>query len=252
MQLREVSFIFSFFLSLTLFKMKLSHQYARLTLRILHCLGAIFGSFALLYELFIQHKISYSICYAFYLLVTGAILYLLFARKRPNRRFAYGTFCAMSFVTLLFFLIDVYESVTVVSEMINELVGHIEQNKEINPSIIVMVKISKLVFIYLRLYLLNYKLYRCCSINDEKHTSENFRSFQLKYPDTCGNIQFSDAKSCVPFIRNQRNFMIFLDCIRIICGLVLLILLWKYVKDEYKDLSNEPMNFSGISGECST
>jgi len=125
--------------------MKISHRQIRLFLRILYCLGAFFGIFVFIYELFIQHSILYTICYLCYLIVTGAVLYLLFARKRPNSRFAYGTFYALCFVTVLFFLSYIYESVTIVSDMTNELIGHIEENKELNPPIIVMIKLSKLV-----------------------------------------------------------------------------------------------------------
>ncbi|CAF4239333.1 unnamed protein product, partial [Rotaria sordida] len=94
----------------------------------------------------------------------------------------------------------------------------------------------------------------CCSINNEKHTKENFEIFQIKYPDTCGTIEFNDAKSCLPFIRNQRNLMIFLDFITIIFRILTLILLWKYIKDEYNDNNNndEPMNSIHFDGEYST
>jgi len=125
--------------------MKISHRHILFILRILHCLGIFFGAFVFIYELFVQRSIPQSICYACYLPVTTAILYLLFARKRPTRKFAYGTIYAMTFVTVLFFLSYIYESVTLVSQMTNELIGHIEQNKDINPSMIVMIKISKLV-----------------------------------------------------------------------------------------------------------
>jgi predicted PurR-regulated permease PerM len=127
--------------------MKISHRQIRLILRILYCLGAFFGSFVFIYEIFIRRSITYSICYASYFLVTAAILYLLFARKRPTRRFAYGTFYAMCFVTVLFFLSYIYESATMVSDMTNELIDHIEHDKEINPFMIPMITISKLVYI---------------------------------------------------------------------------------------------------------
>jgi hypothetical protein len=51
----------------------------------------------------------------------------------------------MCFVTVLFFLSYIYESATLVSHMRNELIGHIEQNKELNPPILVIIKLSKLV-----------------------------------------------------------------------------------------------------------
>ncbi|CAF3918081.1 unnamed protein product, partial [Rotaria sp. Silwood1] len=136
------------------------------------------------------------------------------------------------FVTILFFLSDIYESLTIVSQIIKELIGHIEQNKDISPSIKAIIEVSK-----------------CCSINDEKHTKENFQNFQTKYPDTCGNILFDDAKSCLPFIRNQRSLMIFVDCITIIFRVLTLFLLWKYIKDEYNDHNNdESMNLSHVDG----
>ncbi len=125
--------------------MKISHRQIRLLLRILYCLGAFFGVFVFIYELFIQRSRLYTICYLCYLIVTGAILYLLFTRKQPSRRFAYGIFYAMCFVTILFFISYIYESVTIVSDITNELIDHIEKNKELNPSIIVMIKLSKLV-----------------------------------------------------------------------------------------------------------
>jgi len=91
-------------------------------------------------------------------------------------------------------------------------------------------------------------LSRCCSISDERHTEKNFENFQRKYPDTCGIIEFDDAESCLPFIRSQRNFTIFLCCLMIIPRLLVLFLLWKYIQDEY----NEPINFSNNDGERST
>ncbi len=129
--------------------MKISHRQIRLFLRILHCLGAFIGVFVFIYELFIQRSRLYTICYICYLLVNGAVLYLLFVPKRPISRFAYGTFYAMCFVTVLFFLSYIYESATLVSHMRNELIGHIEENKELNPPILVIIKLSKLVEIIL-------------------------------------------------------------------------------------------------------
>jgi predicted ferric reductase len=125
--------------------MKISHRQLHLILRIIYCLGAFFGVLVFIYELFIQRSISYSICYICYLIVNAAILYLLFARTRPNSRFAYGTFYAMCFVTVLFFLSYIYESATLVSKMKTELIDHIEHNKEVTPPIRVMIKLSKLV-----------------------------------------------------------------------------------------------------------
>jgi hypothetical protein len=55
----------------------------------------------------------------------------------------------MCFVTVLFFLSYIYESATLVSHMRNELIGHIEENKELNPPILVIIKLSKLVEIIL-------------------------------------------------------------------------------------------------------
>jgi hypothetical protein len=79
------------------------------------------------------------------LIVNAAILYLLFARKRPNSRFAYGAFYAMCFVIVLFFVGYIYESATIVSRMTRELVEHIEENKDLSPPIRVLVKLSKFV-----------------------------------------------------------------------------------------------------------
>jgi hypothetical protein len=96
------------------------------------------------------------------------------------------------------------------------------------------------------------KFSRCCSIDDEKHTNEHFEIFQANYPDTCGKIQFNDAKSCLPFIRNQRNFTIFLCCLMMILRLLALFLLWKYIQDEYNINQDEPINFSNDDDERST
>ena len=125
--------------------MKISHRQLRLILRILFSLGVFFGSFVFIYELVFQGSITYTICYITYLAVAGAILYLLFARKRPSSRFAYGTFYAMCFVTVLFFLSYIYEFATLVTKMTNELIGHIEENKDINGPMRVLIKLSKLV-----------------------------------------------------------------------------------------------------------
>jgi hypothetical protein len=127
--------------------MKISHRQMLVVLRIIHCLGAFFGSLVFMYKLIIQRSIPYIICYSCYVPVTFAVLYLLFARQRPTIRFAYGIFYAMSFVTLLFLLSYIYESMTVVSEMTNELTEHIEQDKVPEGYITVMVTYSKLVHI---------------------------------------------------------------------------------------------------------
>ncbi|CAF0764723.1 unnamed protein product [Adineta steineri] len=119
--------------------------------------------------------------------------------------------------------------------MTEELVNHIEQNQTITEPLIVLIKISK-----------------CCSIDDEGQTTKNLESFQKKYPSTCGIITLSNAKSCVPFIRSQRNFTIFLSCIAMIFRLLALLLLWKYIKDEYHDNNNETMDYSTTDGKRST
>jgi hypothetical protein len=93
---------------------------------------------------------------------------------------------------------------------------------------------------------------RCCSIDNKRHTLENFQSFKAKYPETCGEINFIDAKPCIPFIRNQRNFTIFLCCIMMILRLITLILLWIYIRDEYSGYIEEPMDISDMNGERST
>ncbi len=125
--------------------MKISHRQLRFILRIVYSLGAFFGLFVFIYELLIQHSIIYTICYICYLIVNTAILYLLFARKQSSSRFAYGTFYAMCFVIVLFFVSYIYESATIVSRMTRDLIEHIEEYKDLNPSIHVLIKLSKLV-----------------------------------------------------------------------------------------------------------
>lgn len=125
--------------------MNISHRQILLILRILHCLGVFFGVLVFLYECFIQHSKLYTISYICYFIVTGAILYLLFARKRPSSQFAYGTFYAMCFVTLLFFLSYIYQSVTILSDMTYQLIDHIEQNQDLNPSIATLIKLTELI-----------------------------------------------------------------------------------------------------------
>ncbi|CAF3576519.1 unnamed protein product [Rotaria socialis] len=214
--------------------MKLSHELIRLILRITYGLGAFFGLLVFSFELFIQRNMLNAIFQAFYLIACGAILYLLFARKQPNKLFSYGIFYAMSFVIVLFLFSDIYELITIVSKMKNELISHIEENKELNPSIKAIIEISK-----------------CCSIDDQRHTEQNFQSFQTKYSDTCSEVEFDDAKSCLPFIRNQRNLMIFLDSITTLLRLLVLVLLWKYIKHEHDNNKDEPINLSHFDGQHS-
>jgi hypothetical protein len=142
-------FIDFFFFDKIFFSMKISHRQLRFILQIVYSLGAFLGLFVFIYELSIQHSIPYTICYICYLIVTAGILYLLFARKRPSNRFAYGTFYAMCFVTVLFFLSYIYESATIVSRMTRDLIDHIEEDKDLNPPIHVLIKLSKLVSIRL-------------------------------------------------------------------------------------------------------
>ena len=127
--------------------MKISHRQLRLILRIVFCLGAFLALFTFIYELAINRSILFTICYICYLPVNGAILYLLFTRKRPGRRFAYGTFYALCFVTVLFFLGYIHQSVTLVSQMTNDLINHIKGNTDINAAGSVLIKLSKLVSI---------------------------------------------------------------------------------------------------------
>ncbi|UJR30878.1 hypothetical protein I4U23_018390 [Adineta vaga] len=174
------------------------------------------------------------ICYFCYLLVTSATLYLLFYRQRPNRKFAYITFYAMTCVTMMFFITYIYESVTLVSGMKTNLIEHIEENKAANPTLIAVIKMS-----------------HCCTIDENSHTKENFQSFQMKYPNTCGTIAFDQAASCLQFIKNQRNLTIFYSCIMIILRILILILLWKYIKEEYSNSNNETTNHSGTNNERS-
>ena len=157
--------------------MKISHRQLRLILRILYCVGVFLGFFVFIYDLVFQRNILYTICYICYFVVTGAILYLLFARKRPSSRFAYGAFYGMCFVTVLFFLSYIYESVTTVSRMNKQLIDHIENNNDINQPMAVLIRISKLVRKIVFSSLFKSDCFRCCSINDERHTKENFERF---------------------------------------------------------------------------
>ena len=93
---------------------------------------------------------------------------------------------------------------------------------------------------------------RCCSIDDERHTEENFESFQAKYPNSCGTIEFDDAKACLPYIRGQRNFMMFFSCFIMIFRLLVLFFLWRYIKDEYKGENDEEIDILSNDGERST
>ena len=76
--------------------------------------------------------------------------------------------------------------------------------------------------------------------------------FQNNYPDTCGIIEFDQAKSCLPYIRNQRNFTIFLCCIMIIFRLITLFLMWKYINDEYNGTDDELVRASTNTGTRSS
>lgn len=125
--------------------MNISHRQLRLILRILHCLGAFLGIFVLIYECYFQHSKFYTLSYVCYFIVTGAILYLLFARQRPNYKFAYGTFYAMCFVTVLFLICYIHQAVTMVSDMTNQLINHIEQNQDLNPFIVMLIQHTELV-----------------------------------------------------------------------------------------------------------
>jgi len=128
--------------------MKISRRQLRLVLRILFCLGLFFGFIVFIYELTIEQRILYIICYICYFIATTAVLYLLFARQRPSRYFAYGTFYGMCFVTVLFFVTYIHNSATVVSKMTNQLIDQIEHHKETSGPIVVMVRLSKFVSAY--------------------------------------------------------------------------------------------------------
>lgn len=77
--------------------------------------------------------------------------------------------------------------------------------------------------------------FRCCKIDDFRHTEKRFESFQKNFPLTCGHIDFETAQSCEPSIRNQRTLMIFLYSLMAILRLTSLYLLWKYINDEYNN-----------------
>ena len=232
---------------------KLSHRQIRLILRIVYPLGGFFGALVLIYELVVQRNILYLICYVLYLPVLGAVLYLLFARRRVSNRFAYIVFYAMCCTTVVFFLSNVFEIATTVSKMTRELVQHIEFNEKVKPSLSTIITISKSVsemnsaFRFRRVC-----LHRCCAINEERNTEVNFSSFQTKYASTCGSIEMADAMSCLPFLRNQRNLMIFICCFALLIRLGILYLLWKYIHHEYSTKENEPLVFTGTDGDASS
>ena len=134
------------FLSLSLAStMKISHRQLRLILRIIFTLGLCLGFLVFIYDLVFQRSMIYTLCYIAYLAAGGSVLYLLFARKRPSNRFAYGAFFGMCFVTVLFFLGYIYESATLVSKMTRNLIEHIEEGKVINSHTNVLIKLSKWV-----------------------------------------------------------------------------------------------------------
>lgn len=135
--------------------MKISHRQLRLILRILFCLGLFFGFIVFIYEVFFQRNILYIICYNCYFIVTAAVLYLLFARKRPSHRFAYATFYGMCFLTVLFFVSYIYDSATVVSKMTSQLIDQIENHNEITGPIVVLVRLSKSVLEYILVFVFN-------------------------------------------------------------------------------------------------
>lgn len=131
---------------LFLFSMKISHRQLRLILRILFSVGIVLGILVFIYELVYQRSVTYTVCYITYLAAGGSVLYLLYARKRPASRWAYGTFFAMCFVTVLFFLSYIYEIVTIVPKMTKDLIEHIEGNTGVNTPIHVLIRLSKFVF----------------------------------------------------------------------------------------------------------
>lgn len=125
--------------------MKISHRELRLFLRIFFCIGLFFGVIAFIYAVFLQ-RILNIICYICYLIATGAVLFLLFARKRPSHRFAYGTFYGMCFMSVLFFVSYIYDSATVVSKITNELVDVIENESDPTRAIESIVRNNRFVF----------------------------------------------------------------------------------------------------------
>lgn len=52
-------------------------------------------------------------------------------------------------IIVLFIFIDIYESITIVSKITKEMINHIEDDKEINPSVKVIIEFSKLVLKYI-------------------------------------------------------------------------------------------------------
>jgi len=94
-------------------------------------------------------------------------------------------------------------------------------------------------------------IFRCCLIDDRENTEEDFKNFQNTYVETCGSVDYKSARSCQPFIRSQRNFIILLCCFMIILRLMTLYLLWKYITDEYKN-SNDEQITSGSNDDVRT
>lgn len=93
---------------------------------------------------------------------------------------------------------------------------------------------------------------RCCSIDEHRHTEENFQRFQQKYPKTCGTVQFLHAKACLPYIRSQRNLTIIICAFMFVMRLLTLYLLWKYLQGEYKGIFHDLKNSSGNDDAQST
>lgn len=72
--------------------------------------------------------------------------------------------------------------------------------------------------------------------------------FQKEYPDTCGAVQFNEAISCIKFVQSERKVILFARLMAMLLRIVALLLLWKYLKDEYAD----DLNLAGANGERST
>ena len=127
--------------------MRLSHRQNRSILRVAHCLGAVSCLLALIYELLTQRTVPYILTDIVSLPIVGAVIYLLFARRRLYRRLAYGIFFAMCFVNGLFLLCYIYECATMVSAIHEKLINHIEHKAPAPPHVSAIISISKFVAI---------------------------------------------------------------------------------------------------------
>ncbi|CAF1415356.1 unnamed protein product [Adineta ricciae] len=108
--------------------------------------------------------------------------------------------------------------------MKRELIEHIERNQAAHPALETLIQYTK-----------------CCEIDGNARSNEIFESFQRKYPKHCNETTPDQAKPCLVYIKHQRNIITFFNLTLITCRVLVLFLLWKYVKEEYSNTNNELM-----------